>query len=66
MKVLLSGALSLLKKRLCYKMSLMTVISQGLSEPSDFLIFHGLSVCIRKVYQLELDSTQLTMTFPKQ
>lgn len=65
-KVLLSGELSLLKKRLCYKMSLMTVISQGLSEPSYFLIFHRLSVCIRKVYWLDLDGTQLTMTFPKQ
>lgn len=44
----------------------MTVISQGLSEPSYFLSFHWLNVCLRKVYRLELNSTQLTINFPKQ
>lgn len=65
-KVLLSGELSLLKKRLWYKMSLMTVILQGLSEPSYFLFFRCLNICIKVVYQLDLDSTQLTINFPKQ
>lgn len=39
-KVLLSEELSVPKKRLCYKISIMTVVSQGLSEPSYFLSFH--------------------------